>query len=55
MTAPGADGSAGDWWGTQDVCVQFGDILALDRVSFRADAESLPAYARCLRSATNRR
>ena len=29
MTAPGAAGSAGDWWGTEDVSVRFGDTLAL--------------------------
>jgi ABC-2 type transport system ATP-binding protein len=37
VTAPGAAGSAGDWWGTEDVCVRFGDTLALDRVWFRAE------------------
>ena len=37
MTAPGAAGTAGDWWGTEDVCVRFGDTLALDSVSFRAE------------------
>ena len=37
MTAPGAAGRAADWWGTDDVCVRFGDTLALDHVSFRAE------------------
>jgi ABC-2 type transport system ATP-binding protein len=25
-----------DWWGTEDVCVRYGDKLALDHVTFRA-------------------
>ena len=37
MTAPGAAGSAADWWGTEDVCVRFGGTLALDHVWFRAE------------------
>ena len=37
MTAPGAPGSAGAWWGTEDVCVRFGDTLALNDVWFRAE------------------
>ena len=36
MTAPGAAGSAGDWWGTEDVSVRYGSTLALDHVWFRA-------------------
>src|SRR5262249_23864938 len=37
VTAPGATGSAGDWWGTEDVCVRFGGTLALDHIWFRAE------------------
>ena len=37
MTAPGAAHSAGDWWGTEDVCVRYGSTLALDHVWFRAE------------------
>ena len=36
MTAPGA-AAAGNWWGTDEVCVRFGATLALDHVSFRAE------------------
>jgi len=42
MTAPspgsgtGSAAAAQDWWGTEDACVQYGDKLALDHVTFRA-------------------
>jgi len=36
VTAPGAAHSAGDWWGTEDVCVRYGSTVALDHVWFRA-------------------
>jgi ABC-2 type transport system ATP-binding protein len=43
MTAPSAGHEAGpaatatqEWWGTKDVCVRYGDKLALDHVTFRA-------------------
>jgi ABC-2 type transport system ATP-binding protein len=29
--------AAGNWWGTDEVCVRFGATLALDHVSFRAE------------------
>lgn len=38
---PGRAGSpatfGGEWWGAQDVCVRYGEKLALDHVSFRAE------------------
>jgi ABC-2 type transport system ATP-binding protein len=37
VTAAGRAGAAGDWWGTEDVCVRFGGTLALDHVWFRAE------------------
>jgi ABC-2 type transport system ATP-binding protein len=37
VTASGTAGAAGDWWGTEDVCVRFGGTLALDHVWFRAE------------------
>ena len=37
MTAAGAGAAAGDWWGTEDVCVRFGGTLALNDVWFRAE------------------
>ncbi|HUL24956.1 MAG TPA: ABC transporter ATP-binding protein [Streptosporangiaceae bacterium] len=43
MTAPAPRGGAGrptatapQWWGTEQVCVRFGDTMALDQVTFRA-------------------
>jgi len=44
VTAPAPGGGAGgpaaiapsQWWGTEQVCVRFGDTLALDQVTFRA-------------------
>ncbi len=32
----GAAGDTGDWWGTDEVSVWYGKVLALDRVTFRA-------------------
>jgi ABC-type multidrug transport system ATPase subunit len=29
--------STADWWGTEELCVRYGDRLALDHVSFRAE------------------
>ncbi len=42
-TAPRAAGTAADWWGTEDVCVRFGDTVALDHVSFRAEPGQVSA------------
>jgi ABC-2 type transport system ATP-binding protein len=42
VTAPGA-AWAGDWWGTEDVCVRFGSTLALDHVWFRAESGQVSA------------
>ena len=43
MTAPGAARRAGNWWGTEDVCVRFGSTLALDHVWFRAEPGQVSA------------
>jgi len=55
VTAPGAAGSAGDWWGTEDVCVRFGDTLALDHVRVSAvvggDGAGRTTLLRCLAGA----
>ena len=32
----GPETAAGDWWGTEAVCVRYGERLALDHVSFQA-------------------
>jgi ABC-2 type transport system ATP-binding protein len=43
VTAPGTGHSAGDWWGTEDVSVQYRSTLALDHVWFRAEPGQVSA------------
>ena len=43
MTAPGTGHSARDWWGTEDVSVQYRNTLALDHVWFRAEPGQVSA------------